>query len=138
MLKKKPICFIWLFKYLFNAKSFFKMRMLSFFISIGLGSSAISTVKTASVSLDSFYEVSSGFVLYIYKTFIWLCMKYLCHWLLFLELLFKYAEAPWKLACRAVGNTVAGCFELFAYSQIVWPVLLYFKGVTLKDDIWFG
>ena len=50
--------------------TYLKMRMLSFFISIGLGSSAISTVKTASISLDSFYEVSSGFVLYIYKTFI--------------------------------------------------------------------
>ena len=96
-----------------------------FFISIELGSSAVSTVKTASISLDSFYEVSSGFVLYIYKSFIWLCVKYLCHWLLFLELPFKYAKTPWKLACRAAGNTVAGCFELFAHSQIVASLTLF-------------
>ena len=101
-------------------KSYYKMLGLTFSSELGWGSHIISIVKTASKKIGALIRSMKFFspevALYIYKSTIWPCMEYCCHFWTgapscYLELLDKLQ----KRICRTVSPSLAVSLEPLAH-----------------------
>ena len=114
----------------FEEKSFFKVRGLTFSFKLNRGFHTISIAKTASKKIEalicSIKFLSPEFALYLFKASLRACMEYCCHvWAgapsCFLELLDKQQ----KRKCRTVGPSLAASLEPLALRRIVASLSLF-------------
>ena len=113
-------------------KKSFKMLGLTFSSKLDWNSYIASIVKTASKKIGalscSMKFLSPEVALYLYKSTIWPCMEYCCHFWAgapscYLELLDKQQ----KRICRTVGPSLAASLEPLAHCQNVASLSLFYR-----------
>ena len=113
-------------------KSSFKMLGLTFSSKLDWGSYIISIAKTASKKIGALIRsmkfLSPEVALYLYKSTMWPCMEYCCHFWAgapscYLELLDKQQ----KRMCRTVGLSLAASLEPLAHRRNVASLSLFYR-----------